>query len=239
MDINLGFLFLWEMLGTMLLVAIGTSVNAGVTLKKTYNSNSGWIVIAFGWGMGIMIGATVANASGGAINPAISLANLIVGNWNVSQFFVGSLAQFVGAGIGAYITIGLFWNHIKLEEDGNKILGIFATNSSDDQKSTSNTISSFFAEAFGTFILALALLIPTTTFLRSPVFAGLVVFGIGLTIGGLTGFAINPARDLMPRLVYFITPFNNKVSANWGYSWIPIVAPFVGSTIAALIVLIA
>ena len=234
----LGLIFFWEMLGTMVLVAVGTSVNAGVSLKKTYNSNSGWLVIAFGWGMGIMLGASVASYSGGAINPAIGLSKWISGEWSGMEFLVGSIGEFIGAAIGAFITIGLFWNHIKREQDGEKILGIFATKSSDEEKNVSNLISSFAAEAFGTFLLAISLLLAPAKIV-SPIFAGLVVFGIGVTIGGLTGFAINPARDLMPRLVYFITPTPNKVSANWGYAWIPATAPFVGATIASLLVMIS
>lgn len=238
---DLGLLFFWEMLGTLVLVAVGTSVNAGVNLKKTYASGSNWLTVAFGWGLGITLGAAVASYSGGAINPAVALGNLIIGTWDGLEFLMAALGEVVGAIIGALLTTLIFWNHFKKEEDGDKVRGIFATGPSYGEKNLSVYSLSFITETFGTFLLVAGLFLPATfgVPVGGPIYAGLLVFGIGASIGSLTGFAINPARDLGPRIVYTIIPFKNKNSSQWDYSFVPIIAPFVGASIAAGITFIA
>ena len=235
-------IFLYEMLGTLMLVSIGTSVNAGVTLKKTYSNKSGWVVVALGWGFAIMIGAAIANQSGGVINPAMGLIKWMTGDWGVGEFFMAFLAQMIGAIIGALITTGIFWSQFNEEDEAEKIRGIFATGPANNDKSKKGTSSHFLAEGFGTFVLGLALFLPIaldpTIEWVTPIYAGLVVVGIGLSFGAATGFAINPARDLGPRIVYSLVPFKVKTGADWSYSWVPIVAPFVGAAFAGGLVLL-
>ncbi len=231
----MGDIFLYELLGTMLLVAIGTSVNAAVSTKKSYGNNSGWLVVAFGWGIGITIGAAVASKSGGSINPAMALINWIEGYYSVGDFFIAVLGEFVGAAIGALITTAIFWEQFKTVDNKETIRGIFATAPANEDRTIMVYGSSFFAEAMGTFVLGVALFLPFASSLDgivSAMYAGMVVTGIGLSFGATTGFAINPARDLAPRLVYFLIPFKDKVGADWAYSWVPIAAPFVGGALA-------
>ncbi len=229
--------FLYELLGTMLLVAIGTSVNAAVSTKKSYGNNAGWIVVALGWGLGIMVGAAVAGQSGGSINPAMAIINWMTGFYGAGEFFMAVIGEFIGAAIGALITTFIFWEQFKTVDKQETIRGIFATGPANDGERTMMVYgSSFFAEAMGTFVLGLALFLPI--FGGGPVYAGLVVTAIGLSFGATTGFAINPARDLAPRLVYFVFPFKDKVGADWSYSWVPVAAPLVGGTLAGVLVVI-
>lgn len=230
MDLNLGGIFLSEMIGTFLLILIGCGVNASVNLKKTYSNNSGWIVISFGWGMGVMIGAAAAYYSGGHLNPAVTLAMWTEDFINTQEAMIYFCGEIVGAFLGALTVAFLFWDHFKETEDKSAIAGTFHTT-----PAIKKWYRNFATEFFATAVLVLPLLTITevdVSWIYGPLFAGLIVLGIGLTLGGLTGYAINPARDLMPRLVHTIVKIPNKGSSNWAYSWVPILGPLFGSMLA-------
>lgn len=231
MDLNLGGIFLSEMLGTFFLILIGCGVNASVNLKKTYSNNSGWIVISFGWGMGVMIGASIAFYSGGHLNPAVTLAMWAESVIDTGQAFVYFAGELVGAFLGALLVAFLFWDHFKETNDQKAVAGTFHTT-----PAIPRWYRNLATEMFATSALVLPLLALTEagwdTLILGPLFAGLLVLGIGLTLGGLTGYAINPARDLMPRLVHQIVKIPNKGTSNWQYSWVPIIGPLMGSMLA-------
>lgn len=230
---DVGTIFVSEMLGTFFLILIGCGVNASVNLKKTHSNNSGWVVICFGWAMGVFIGASVAFASGGHLNPAVTLAMWVEGVVDVGQAFMYFFAELVGAFLGALLVAFLFWKHFKATEEKEKIAGTFHTS-----PAIRNWPRNLATEFFATSALILPILVsgdasitPGFT-LYGPLFAGLLVLGIGLTLGGLTGYAINPARDLMPRLVHTVIKVPNKGSSNWDYAWVPTVGPLLGSLFA-------
>jgi len=232
--------FIGEIVGTALLILFGCGVNANTTLKGTYGQNSGWIVISFGWAMAVFIGVFVSAAASGAhLNPAITFALATAGkfDWADVPMYLGG--QLIGAILGATLCWLQYMPHYAAEEDPGKILGTFSTGPAID-----NTPSNFISELLGTFAFALAVL-----FLAGPVFGGpgeqlgsldalpvaLVVLAIGLCLGGTTGYAINPARDLGPRIAHAILPIPGKGGSNWAYSWIPIVGPILGGVLAALV----
>lgn len=231
--------FIGEIVGTALLILLGCGVNANTTLKGTYGQNSGWIVISFGWAMAVFVGVFVsAEASGAHLNPAITFALATAGKfaWADVPMYLGG--QMIGAILGATLCWLQYMPHYAAEEDQGKILGTFSTGPAID-----STPSNFISELLGTFAFALAVL-----FLAGPVFGGpgeqlgsldalpvaLVVLAIGLCLGGTTGYAINPARDLGPRIAHAILPIPGKGGSNWSYSWIPIVGPILGGVLAAL-----
>lgn len=236
-------IFLSELIGTFLLIVIGCGVNAGVNLKKTYSNDSGWIVITFGWGIAVVIGATVALPSGGHLNPAVTISQASLGIISVSQALMYIFAELVGAFLGSLMIILLYWSHFKAtEKDEGLISGSFYTS-----PAISNKFINLTTEIVATFVLVMAVMStimynPELTgsnasfVMFGPLFVGFVVIGIGLALGGLTGYSINPARDLMPRLAHYILPIPNKGKTNWSYSWIPTIGPIIGGLIASLIV---
>lgn len=238
-----GSIFLWEMLGTGTLVLLGTGVVANNVLHKTNGTNTGFLFVTIGWAFAVFAGASVANSSGAHINPAVTLGMAIAGKtaWSDVPFYL--LGQIVGAIIGAM----LCWATYKLQFDEHpepeNTLGVFSTGPQIDNKFW-NTVT----EVIGTFVLvAWVLFSPTATAPEGgvPVFgnsalgyAGVsfVVLVIGTSLGGPTGYAINPARDLGPRIAYtFLMPIKGKGGGNWGYSWVPVVGPLLGATLAALL----
>ncbi|MEL7159558.1 MAG: MIP/aquaporin family protein [Bacteroidota bacterium] len=232
--------FIGEVVGTALLILLGCGVNANVTLKGTYGQNSGWIVITFGWAMAVFVGVFVsAGASGAHLNPAVTFALATAGKFSWAEVPLYLVAQMIGAIVGATLCWLQYRPHYAAEEDPGNILGTFSTG-----PAIENTPSNFISELLGTFAFALAVL-----FLAGPVFGGpgeqlgsldalpvgLVVLAIGLCLGGSTGYAINPARDLGPRIAHAILPIPGKGGSNWGYSWIPVVGPILGGVLAALV----
>ncbi|WP_442243417.1 MIP/aquaporin family protein [Streptococcus agalactiae] len=223
-----------EFLGTALLVLLGNGVVAGVVLPKTKNHNSGWIVITLGWGLAVAIAALVSgNISPAHLNPAVSLAFAIKGDlaWGTAILYM--IAQIIGAMLGSLLVYLQFRPHYEAAENKADILGTFATG-----PALKDNFSNFLSEVLGTLVLVLTIFaigkynMPPGVGTMS---VGMLVVGIGLSLGGTTGYAINPARDFGPRLLHALLPMKNKGDSDCTYSWIPIVGPMVGAILAALI----
>ena len=232
--------FLGEFMGTLVLIALGDGVVANVLLKKSKGENSGWIVIATAWGMAVVAGictAVACGSPGAHINPAITLAVAILSkNWsNVGLFWT---AQVLGAFVGATLVWLVYLPHWKETPDPGTKLAIFCT-----QPAIRNIPANFLCEmivttllvivgfSFGSKALAPAGLAPGF----SPWFWGVLVWVLGLSLGGPTGYAINPARDFGPRLAHALLPIKLKASSDWGYALVPIVGPLIGSCLAVLL----
>lgn len=237
--------FVAELIGTFLLILLGLGVNANVSLAKTYGSNSGWIVITTGWALAVYVGVVVAGPYSGAhINPAVSVGLAAAGKfpWDQVPFYV--LAQFIGAMLGALSVWLVNKKHFDATDDGDTKRGVFCTG-----PAITHSGLNLFSELLGTFVLVFTVLYFTDATLQDTdqVIIGLgslgalpvafLVWAIGLSLGGTTGYAINPARDLGPRIVHSILPMKNKGSNNWGYAWIPVIGPILGGVLAALLML--
>ncbi|MGY5848794.1 MIP/aquaporin family protein [Salegentibacter sp. F14] len=238
--------YLAEFIGTGLLTLMGVGVVANVILKGTKGNGSGWIVITTAWALGVFAGVVVAGPYSGAhINPAVSLGLAIAGKFDWNQVLPYSLMQMLGAMTGA----GLVWlmhkDHFDVTEDKSTKLGVFAT-----APAIRNYSVNIVSEIVGTFVLLFVILFFTPAELGdskgTPVGLGslgaipvtFLVWGIGLSLGGTTGYAINPARDLGPRITHWLLPIKDKGPSDWSYSWIPIIGPLVGGAVAAIIFLI-
>lgn len=223
-----------EFLGTALLVLLGNGVVAGVVLPKTKNHASGWIVIATGWGIAVAVAAFISGKIAPAyLNPAVSLAFAMKGTIAWPTAIVYSLAQMLGAMLGSVLVFLQFRPHYVAADNPVDILGTFATGPA-IRDNSSNLLS----EIFGTFVLVLGIL--AFGLYDMPVglgtlCVGLLVIGIGLSLGGTTGYAINPARDLGPRLIHAILPIKKKGDSDWSYAWIPVVGPMIGAALAVLL----
>ena len=225
--------FLGEVLGTGLLILLGGGVCAAVTLKKSKAQGAGWTAIAFGWGFAVLIAAYTSNSlSGAQLNPAVTVAVAIkTGHWNqVPLYFAG---QLIGAMIGAFLVWLTYLGQFQANEEPT--LGIFSTIPEID-----NPIQNLMTEIIGTFVLCILIL---TVGLNTGVglsgigilIIALTVVGIGYSLGGPTGYAINPTRDLGPRIVHSLLPIPNKGGSNWSYAWIPVAGPLIGSVLAGLL----
>jgi glycerol uptake facilitator protein len=229
--------FIGEIIGTMLLIVLGEGVVANVVLNKTKGNNSGLIVITFGWAIGVFVGVfCVGSISGAHLNPAVTIALAIVGkfHWqNVPEYILG---QMIGAMIGAAIVWIHYKQHFDATENPDLKLAVFCT--APEIRSVANNLIS---EIIGTFVLVFAVLYIAAPQVGigaiSALPVALVVLGIGLSLGGTTGYAINPARDLGPRIIHAILPIKNKRDSDWGYSLIPVIGPVIGSVIAAVLYL--
>ncbi|WP_294742395.1 MIP/aquaporin family protein [uncultured Exiguobacterium sp.] len=225
--------FVLEMIGTMILILLGDGVVAGVVLKKTKSENSGWIVITFAWGLAVMTAAFVAAESGAHLNPALTIALALNSDLPWADVPVYIAGQLVGAFIGAILVWLHYMKHFEATDDQAAKLGVFATG-----PAIRHTPSNLISEIIGTFVLVFGILaLGLTTFGDGlkPLIVGLLVVVIGLSLGGTTGYAINPARDLGPRIAHAILPIPNKGSSDWGYSWIPVVGPIIGGALAVFI----
>jgi glycerol uptake facilitator protein len=227
--------FLFELIGTAFLLLLGNGVVANVVLNKTKGNNSGWIVITFGWAIAVFVAVYVAAAKSGAhLNPAVTLGLAIAGKFDWALVPVQIAGQLLGAMLGSFLVWITYKNHFDETEDAGLILAVFSTG-----PAIKNTPFNLITEAIGTFALVFGVLFITgaDAGLHSldalPV--ALLVLGIGLSLGGPTGYAINPARDLGPRLMHFILPIKNKGNSDWDYSWIPVVGPAIGGVLAALV----
>ncbi|HWO95615.1 MAG TPA: MIP/aquaporin family protein [Bacillus sp. (in: firmicutes)] len=221
--------FLGEVLGTAILIILGGGVCAGVSLKKSFAANSGWIVITWGWGLAVAIAVyAVGQFSGAHLNPAVTLALAFKGDfpWNDVPPYI--LAQFIGAIIGAVIVYLHYLPHWKETEDPGAKLGVFSTG-----PAISHVFSNLLSEIIGTFILVVGILsIGANKFTDglNPLIVGFLILSLGLSLGGTTGYALNPARDLGPRIAHFFLPIPGKGGSNWGYAWIPVLGPILGGS---------
>lgn len=226
--------FLGEFAGTALLIILGDGVVANVVLNKTKGQNSGWIVITFGWAMAVFLGVYVSLKLGGSghLNPAVTIAMAAFNGFDSSllEAYIG--AQFTGAIAGATVVWLAYNQHFAVTEDKDLKLAVFC-NAPAIRSAGNNLIT----EIIGTFVLVFGALAmsPAASSLGTldalPV--ALLVLGIGLSLGGPTGYAINPARDLGPRIAHFILPIPGKRDSDWGYSWIPVIGPVAGALLAA------
>ena len=227
--------FLGEIIGTTLLILLGDGVVANVVLKGTKGNNSGWIVIAFGWAMAVFVGVFVsASASGAHLNPAVTVALAAAGRFDWGQVPVYVLAQMLGACLGAFLVWVHYKPHFDVTESQDGKLAVFCT-----APAIRATGLNLVSEIIGTVVLVYAVLHITSpggglgSLDALPV--ALVVLVIGLSLGGTTGYAINPARDLGPRLMHTLLPLPNKGDSDWNYAWIPVAGPTIGGLVAALI----
>jgi len=228
--------FIGEFTGTALLVILGDGVVANVLLDKTKGNNSGLIVIAFGWAIAVFTGVYASTAIGGSghLNPAVTLALAAINKFDPGLIVTYLAAQFTGAIAGAIIVWLSYKSHFDATKDGDAKLGVFCTG-----PAIRNPVNNMITEIVGTFVLVLGALLMSKpehslgTLDALPV--GLLVLGIGVSLGGPTGYAINPARDLGPRIAHFFLPIPNKRNSDWGYSWIPVVGPVIGGLLAAFI----
>ncbi|TSB45263.1 MIP/aquaporin family protein [Alkalicoccobacillus porphyridii] len=225
--------FLAEMFGTMVLLILGGGVIAGNLLKKSKAEGAGWIAICVAWGlavtMGVYVSGTVSDAH---INPAVTLSFAVIGEFPWSMVPAYIAGQLLGAFIGACVVYLHYLPHWKETKDKDLKLSVFATDPAIPH-SPSNVIS----EAIGTAMLIFGLLaIGANQFAEglNPFIVGLLITAIGFSLGGPTGYAINPARDFGPRLAHFLLPIHDKGSSNWSYSWVPIVGPVLGGVLGAV-----
>jgi len=226
--------FFAEFFGTAMILVFGSGVVSNVLLAKTKGNNSGWIVISFGWAVGVFTGVLIAApVSGAHLNPAVTIALVLAGKFSASLMPLYICAQLLGAMFGSGLAWLAYKKHFDATEDADSKLAVFCT--------MPNIRSYWFnalTEAIGTYILSLAVLymaapeVGLGALNALPV--ALVVLGIGLALGGPTGYAINPARDLGPRIMHFILPIKGKRDSDWKYCWVPIVGPIVGASLAAL-----
>lgn len=225
--------FWGEVVGTMILILFGAGIGAGNSLKGSYSNNAGWIVVTLAWGLAVTMGVfAVGSISGAHLNPAVSIALAINGDFPWADVPGYILAQMIGAILGATLVFLHYLPHWKATEDPETKLGVFSTS-----PAIPHTLSNLLSEMIGTFILILGLLfIGANKFTEglNPFAVGLLIVVIGMSLGGTTGYAINPARDLGPRIAHFLLPIPGKGSSNWGYSWIPVIGPILGGAIGAV-----
>jgi glycerol uptake facilitator protein len=225
--------YLGEFIGTMLLIILGDGVVAGVLLRNSKAENSGWIVITLGWGMAVMVAVyCVAQFSDAHINPAVTLGVAVTGgiSWAMVPGYI--IAQFLGAFVGAVIVWLAYLPHWGETADPGLKLGVFST-----APAIYNTPANVITEIVGTFVLVFGVFGILANDLATglgPLLIGLLVLGIGLSLGGPTGYAINPARDLGPRIAHAVLPIAGKGGSDWGYAWIPVVAPIIGGILGAV-----
>jgi glycerol uptake facilitator protein len=222
-----------ETIGTMLLILLGDGVVANVLLGKTKGNNSGWIVITTAWAFAVFVGAyaAVAMGTGAHLNPAVTVGLFVAGATPAAEVPFYLIGEFLGAFIGAVLVWLHYYPHWAATSDPGLKLAVFSTG-----PAIRSTVLNLISEIIGTFVLMFAILaIPATWGLPGPFTVALAVWVIGLALGGTTGYAINPARDLSPRIAHAILPIPGKGSSDWGYSWIPVVGPIIGAVIAALL----
>jgi len=231
--------FVAELLGTALIIIFGDGVVANVLLKNSKGNNGGWIVIAFGWAMAVFIAVYVSAAASGAhLNPAVTIALAFLGKFDWAMVPNYLLAQLLGAMLGAFLVWAVYRQHYDATEDADLQLATFCTG-----PAIRNYPQNFLTECIATCIFVVAIL-----FISKPMDAAgqafglgaldalpvaLLVLGMGLSLGGPTGYAINPARDLGPRIMHFLLPIKGKRDSDWAYSWVPVLGPVTGALLAA------
>ncbi|MRJ48028.1 MIP/aquaporin family protein [Fundicoccus ignavus] len=223
-----------EAIGTFILVLLGNGVVAGNVLNKTKGGNTGWIMITLGWGLAVTIAVYASGIMGPAhLNPAVTIAMAAVGAlpWSSVPGYI--LAQMAGAMLASIFVWAHYYPHWEETKDPGTILATFSTG-----PAIRHTASNVIGEAIGTAILIIVVMAMGPNNLTSglgPMVVGFVVTSVGLSLGGTTGYAINPARDLGPRIMHAILPIANKGDSDWGYAWIPVVGPILGAVVGALL----
>jgi glycerol uptake facilitator protein len=223
-----------EFIGTALHIIMGNGVVANVVLNKTKGQNSGWIVITFGWAMAVFLGVYASLHFGGMghLNPAVTIAMAAFTDFDSGLIIPFIAGQFAGAIVGANLVWLAYKQHFDETEDKDLKLAVFC-----NAPAIRNTVYNLITEIIGTFVLVFGAMVmskPTSSLgALDALPVALLILGIGLSLGGPTGYAINPARDLGPRIAHFILPIKNKRDSDWGYSWIPVVGPVVGGLLAA------
>lgn len=232
-ELSFGDIFLSEFLGTAMLVLLGCGVVANAILAKTKGMGVGadWLLINFGWGFAVFAGVYVAFKSGAHINPAVTIGLAVEGTTEWSDVPAYLIGQFVGAFVGAIVCWLAYYQHYDQSEDAAAKLATFSTGPQIRSYSW-NLVT----EIIGTFVLVYVILaFGGTPSGLGPLAVALLVVGIGASLGGPTGYAINPARDLGPRIAHALLPIRGKGDSDWGYSWVPVVGPIVGGVLAALL----
>jgi glycerol uptake facilitator protein len=230
-------IFLAEVFGTGLLVLLGDGVVAGVLLAKSKAQNAGWIVITAAWAFAVYVGVVVAGPISGAhLNPAVTIGLAVNGATPWDQVPVYLIGEFVGAFIGAILVTIHYWDHFKATEDPGLKLAVYSTG-----PNIRNIPLNLVSEIIGTFVLVFVVLAFGTNGSAAGLAAlgalpvALLVWSIGMSLGGTTGYAINPARDLGPRIIHAILPVPGKGDSDWSYSWVPVVGPVIGGILAAVV----
>jgi len=243
-DLSFGEIFVWELLGTAALILLGAGVVANVVLKKTLGFGGGWLLINIGWGFAVFVGASIADASGAHINPAVTIGLLSTGEstfgWAMAPAYL--LGQMIGAMLGAALAYLTYKLQFDTHDEPANTRGVFCTG-----PTVPNYTWNLVTEVIGTFVLVFWILLSPAagpgdngvpTFGNSALgyaAVAFVVISIGASLGGPTGYAINPARDLGPRIVYALLPIKGKGSPEWNYSWVPVVGPLVGAILAGVV----
>ncbi len=237
--------FVAELIGTMFLILLGNGVVANVVLKGTKGFNGGWIVITTGWALAVFVGVVIAGPFSGAhLNPAVTIGLAMAGKFAWSKVLSFIIAQTIGAMLGSLLVWVIYKDHFDATEDAGTQLAVFSTS-----PAIKNLFFNFMSELVGTFVLVFVVFYFTNaeiTDQKTPIGLGslgalpvaFLVWAIGLSLGGTTGYAINPARDFGPRIVHAFLPLKHKGSSDWKYAWVPVLGPFVGASIAALLYLL-
>ncbi len=236
--------FVAELIGTMFLILLGNGVVANVVLKGTKGNSGGWIVITTGWALAVFVGVVIAAPFSGAhLNPAVTIGLAIAGKFAWSKVLTFIVAQIVGAMLGSLLVWIVYKDHFEATTEAETQLAVFSTS-----PAIKNLFFNFMSEVVGTFVLVFVVFYFTNaeiTDQKTPIGLGslgalpvaFVVWAIGLSLGGTTGYAINPARDFGPRIIHAFLPLKHKGGSDWKYAWVPVLGPFVGATIAALLYL--
>ena len=224
--------YLAEFIGTGILILLGDAVVANVILNKTKGNGGGWVVITMGWALAVFVPATIFGAASGAhFNPALTLAIAVNGDlaWALVPGYI--LCQFAGAFVGAFFVWLMYKNHFDQTPDQGTKLGVFSTG-----PAIRDTASNLISEIIGTFVLVFTLLACKADVATKAgnFYVWAVICTIGMSLGGTTGYAINPARDLGPRIAHAVLPIKGKGNSDWGYAWVPVVGPIIGAILGGL-----
>lgn len=232
--------FVAEYIGTMMLILLGQGNNANLTLNHSYGKGAGWLGTSLGWGIAVFVGVFIAAPFSGAhLNPAVTIGLAAAGKFEWGTVGLYVVAQMLGAMTGSFMTWLHFRNHYNQTEDVSAVLGTFSTG-----PAIKSTLDNVISEIIGTFALVFAVFYLSGAMINEQAASlgsidalpvALVVVGVGLSLGGTTGYAINPARDLGPRIMHFLLPIQTKGDSNWSYSWIPVIGPILGALLAAFI----
>jgi len=237
--------FTAELIGTMFLILLGNGVVANSVLKGTKGNSGGWMVITTGWALAVFVGVVIASPFSGAhLNPAVTLGLAVAGKFAWSKVLIYIVAQIIGSILGALLVWIVYRDHFNSTADPDTQLAVFSTS-----PAIKNSLFNLLSEIIGTFVLIFVLFYFTNAEFgdqKTPIGLGslgalpvaFLVWAIGLSLGGTTGYAINPARDLGPRIAHAFLPIKDKGNSNWKYAWIPIAGPFIGAIIAAVLYLV-